>query len=1203
MLWSWKYPLKDLLVVGTIQTTPSGTEIAVFTFNSIYLGPEVDVAVVGQRALGLASRTSIVINTTISAQPGTLGGMQGGGGIGRLYPDDVLSDNPRTLLISDLAQSNKSFEVFSNNANGLGSGSLLVTTFTVRTQAEHIAEIQTIQTSAAAGQTLKGGFKLHYKNFTTPIIPHDASSKLLKSMIEDNLNILQPSKSAALSKLDRMKVSAGVGIVNVSRIPSSDEGGYSWKITFRTAVGNIDELKATSFLQGINAAVNITTITDGNDISGNFTITIGDQTTSMIPYNSTADTLKDHLLNLENITTAMVSRIDPTGNCDDGLCGNGPLPSHGYVWTCLITTNRTDVNISPTSPTSTLAGISSSSLAVSADGSHLSGLNATIFIEMGTSNSPDDLAAALGVNQSFSLSYGGVGGSHGGFGGQGYGGNIQSLPYNDKYLTDLLGGSGGGMRSTNPFEVNRLMHLPHGRGGSGGGAIEMTAANDIIIGAFGKIQMTGGNAGQSAENGAGGGSGGAILLAAGGIILIDGGLTVQGGDGSAGAYGDGSRDGGGGSGGRIALYAQSITLSGYSNIDIKGGKCGRRTIDYELYLFQFQSYITLQTSLTLKQSNWKRIATLFLKQELNLHNVSYLSISSNSYNNITLVNIQLIASIHETNTSILSSNISSNVTTYEHYVVFLLDRQVGQSIAGITFYGHQTIALNYDLHNMTLISYPNSCLRDGNDGTYYSQAEIQSSIYVASTEGAEGTSNALFIRNREYGQTSSGSVREAIYSWNGPTVVFEPGQPSRVTFYIRITSDDSDFATKSNFGALLTLISHSEVGLNVSSVIGVFMGYQIMHGANFGSSVDERVYLKRMVTIADYPTVNRWYKVDIRMKWNTKNGTYSVAIDDTVMVKDKVFTASSIDSIRLSVTRSIDVWFDEIYVGFDNTMEFTCPTTNRSGTQTVQPTQQSWSFKEVHGGNSAGYTEYNKMTRHYNHLSTTGTLPLDGQGMVKDNQDIKLQYADGDYLPSQGKLSAGALLYVTNSSRSGKTPSGRSSTLVSSKGLWNQSPDGKVSRGAGDGRYFYYTEYNYESALTPALSGGICACSSQDLLTWRFEGIVFHYVNITDMVFGSAGPFSIERPVVKYNVETSSYVMWAVMDDSNRSYAQAVIMSSPYEDGPFYFRRSLYPDGNKTRDQVLFYNDGLSSQAVIGRTYYLTVEYVLPQAIMQPVRT
>ena len=53
--------------------------MALFTFNSIYLGPEVKVYVVGQRALSLISKTSMIINTTIEASPGTLGGFQGDG--------------------------------------------------------------------------------------------------------------------------------------------------------------------------------------------------------------------------------------------------------------------------------------------------------------------------------------------------------------------------------------------------------------------------------------------------------------------------------------------------------------------------------------------------------------------------------------------------------------------------------------------------------------------------------------------------------------------------------------------------------------------------------------------------------------------------------------------------------------------------------------------------------------------------------------------------------------------------------------------------------------------------------------------------------------------------------------------------------------------------------------------------------------------
>jgi hypothetical protein len=196
---------------------------------------------------------------------------------------------------------------------------------------------------------------------------------------------------------------------------------------------------------------------------------------------------------------------------------------------------------------------------------------------------------------------------------------------------------------------------------------------------------------------------------------------------------------------------------------------------------------------------------------------------------------------------------------------------------------------------------------------------------------------------------------------------------------------------------MFSLLSRGESGLNISSVIGVYFGKTVMHGANFGSAVDEEQFLKRMVTIANYPISDRWYKIDIRIQWD--NHTYAVLIDDTMVTSEQPFEGQDMDGIRLSVYRSVDVWFDEIYVGFDNTMEFTCPVslrtgkgivrcmihtihtihtthTNfppytpythlsfRTGTTTSAPEQRHWSFEEVHGGDSNGYTEYYKMQRY-----------------------------------------------------------------------------------------------------------------------------------------------------------------------------------------------------------------------------------------------
>merc|ERR1711991_300796 len=70
------------------------------------------------------------------------------------------------------------------------------------------------------------------------------------------------------------------------------------------------------------------------------------------------------------------------------------------------------------------------------------------------------------------------------------------------------------------------------------------------------------------------------------------------------------------------------------------------------------------------------------------------------------------------------------------------------------------------------------------------------------------------------------------------------------------------------------------------------------------------------------------------------------------------------------------------------------------------------------------------------------------------------------------------------------------------------------------------------------------------------------------------------------------------MDNENRTLAMNLVATSPYEDGPFLLRRTFYPDGNRTRDQLIYEAGG--NQTVLGRTYYATIDYVLPEAIMQP---
>mmetsp|Transcript_26921 Transcript_26921/g.31109 ORF Transcript_26921/g.31109 Transcript_26921/m.31109 type:complete len:128 (-) Transcript_26921:181-564(-) len=57
-----------------------------------------------------------------------------------------------------------------------------------------------------------------------------------------------------------------------------------------------------------------------------------------------------YLRTYPNITTVGVIRTDPTNNCNDGFCQNGPTLAGGYIWTLTLTT--TIDNISPFSPMS-----------------------------------------------------------------------------------------------------------------------------------------------------------------------------------------------------------------------------------------------------------------------------------------------------------------------------------------------------------------------------------------------------------------------------------------------------------------------------------------------------------------------------------------------------------------------------------------------------------------------------------------------------------------------------------------------------------------------------------------------------------------------------------------------------------------------------------------------------------------------------------
>ena len=104
------------------------------------------------------------------------------------------------------------------------------------------------------------------------------------------------------------------------------------------------------------------------------------------------------------------------------------------------------------------------------------------------------------------------------------------------------------------------------------------------------------------------------------------------------------------------------------------------------------------------------------------------------------------------------------------------------------------------------------------------------------------------------------------------------------------------------------------------------------------------------------------------------------------------------------------------------------------------------------------------------------------------------------------------------------------------------------------------------------------------------------------MVFGDPGPYILKKPTVIYNKNTTLFVMWARMELLNTTSFQkrmSAVAVSPYSDGPFFLRRTFFPDGNRTADQIVFITD--QNIPVLARTYFQTIEYLSPKQIMQPI--
>jgi hypothetical protein len=157
---------------------------------------------------------------------------------------------------------------------------------------------------------------------------------------------------------------------------------------------------------------------------------------------------------------------------------HGPTPGGGFTWSLLLTT--LEGNVSPSTPADDEAWKQAKRDNLINFGS-LKGLGVNLAIDEGHYKSTLDNLKRFSVKEPFSLAYGGGGAGYGGDGGVGFNGSMptghatrKGPSYGDASLSDLLGGSGGQLGYVSPQDVATFTR-PTGRGGAGGGAIEVSS--------------------------------------------------------------------------------------------------------------------------------------------------------------------------------------------------------------------------------------------------------------------------------------------------------------------------------------------------------------------------------------------------------------------------------------------------------------------------------------------------------------------------------------------------------------------------------------------------------------------------------------------------------------------------------------------------------------------------------------------------------
>ena len=124
---------------------------------------------------------------------------------------------------------------------------------------------------------------------------------------------LLPYDVSAVDMQNELQLLSGVGNVSVTRTDADNVGGYTWVVTYLTAVGNQSALTFTNLLTGSGSMVQGAIVQEGNALGGSYILKFQELLTVAIPFTASAAVVQAALTTIVGFNTVVRSAYSDEG--------------------------------------------------------------------------------------------------------------------------------------------------------------------------------------------------------------------------------------------------------------------------------------------------------------------------------------------------------------------------------------------------------------------------------------------------------------------------------------------------------------------------------------------------------------------------------------------------------------------------------------------------------------------------------------------------------------------------------------------------------------------------------------------------------------------------------------------------------------------------------------------------------------------------